>query len=207
LLVRAALLFILSFTIPVFGCNDDLANYGARPVGDLPETMPLDESLNNDAKTTLRRHVVATKDLDEEDERKFSLSTPKRCSKAFRRLWDFGLTGKEGEDQHKGGVPCGRRIIQDCQQVLVNLHKIDEQHGGFIPGLGGRNGRRATVARAAGGVAQRGGHRVKMTAEAQKEKLERWEHPLLEGRKVTAVQRSLNRHDGVRDGDGDDEEI
>jgi hypothetical protein len=66
--------------LPELGCNDDLNRYG-----DLPETMPLDESLSNDVKETEYRHVVLTKELPEEDPREFSLSTPVRCSQALHR--------------------------------------------------------------------------------------------------------------------------
>jgi hypothetical protein len=111
------------------------------------------------------------------------------------------LTGTDGEDQHKGGVPCSRRIIQDVTRVVDNLQRIDEAEGGFIGSCGNRNGKRAVEARAVGGGAQRGGRRTKLTAEQQKEKMQRWEHPVLGDVKQTARRKSIDRHNSAMEQD------
>ena len=47
-----------------------------RPVGNRPEWMPLDNSLNNDIQSSLSLHCAITAYLRDDDPRKFSLSTP-----------------------------------------------------------------------------------------------------------------------------------
>jgi hypothetical protein len=105
--------YIDHWILPELGCNDDIPRFGGRPIRDLPESMPLDITLNNDSKIFPTIHVIDMVSLNEDDKRKFSLSTSKRCSEAIRRIWDFGLTDKAGEDKHEGGVPSGSRIVQD----------------------------------------------------------------------------------------------
>jgi hypothetical protein len=105
--------YIDQWILPELGCNDDIPRFCGRPIGDFPESLPPDNTLNNDLKSSNTTHVMDTLSLNEDDPRKFSLSTPKRCSEAIRRLWDFGLTGKAGEDKHEGGAPSGSRIVQD----------------------------------------------------------------------------------------------
>ena len=53
---------------PVLGCNDEIelddgsspTNYAGRPVGNSPEFMPLDNSLNNDIHQAVQAQVSAT---------------------------------------------------------------------------------------------------------------------------------------------------
>jgi hypothetical protein len=56
--------------------------YSNRPVGNSPEMMPWDCSLNKDVLDGLNRHVLLTKDYP----KKFSLSTPKNIDHAIKRL-------------------------------------------------------------------------------------------------------------------------
>jgi predicted flap endonuclease-1-like 5' DNA nuclease len=192
--------YIERWILPELGCNDDIPRFGGRPVGDLPEGMPLDCSLNNDLKVSTKIHVVDTLALQEVDHRKFSLSTPKRCSEAIRRIWDFGLTGKTGEDPHEGGVPCGQRIVDDCNRVVNSYIRIDrEARGMFVDGLGNSSGKRGEQRRATGVKAARGGKRIKMTPEEQIDKLEKWRHPDLSGVKAQAIQESKDRHNSGSD--------
>ncbi len=98
--------------MPELGCNDDIPRFGRRPIGDLPEGMPLDNTLNNDLKVSTAIHGIDTLALNEDNKRKFSLRTFHWCSDAILRIWNFGLTGKAGEDKHDDrGVPCGSRIL------------------------------------------------------------------------------------------------
>ena len=76
---------------PVLGCNAAIENdngkivtcYDGRPVGNLPETMCLDNCLINNVHGGVRRNVGATYFLDEEDPRKFSLTTPNHIVSAY----------------------------------------------------------------------------------------------------------------------------
>jgi hypothetical protein len=174
--------YIDRWILPVLGCNDDILRFRGRPMGDFPESMPLDNTLNNDLKASNNTHLIDRVSLDEDDPRKFSLSTPKRCSEAIRRIWDFGLTGKAGEDQHEGGLQGGSRIVQDVYRVIDSYKTIEkESHGMIVAGLGNSAGRRAEGWRATGLKAARGGKRTKMTQEEQDTKLQKRRHPDLIG--------------------------
>ena len=75
-----------------------------RPIGCNPGAMPWDASLNKDHDDIVLRHVAATLMLAEDDERKFSLSTPRRCASAYRRIYEaFGIPSK--------------RIVQDIMKT------------------------------------------------------------------------------------------
>ena len=98
--------------LPVNGLHQDqegLRSYWFRPVGDHPENMPWDNNLNQDVHLCVNTQVMYTTDYDEEDERKFSLSTPKRVSYAYRRVLH----------PRTGVAPSSARIIQDVNKVLV----------------------------------------------------------------------------------------
>ena len=64
----------------------NLSKYQNRPVGNSPEFMPWDLNLNQDVHLAVQRHVAATKEFLDEDERKFTLSTPKRGAKAYLKV-------------------------------------------------------------------------------------------------------------------------
>ena len=57
--------------------------YEGRPVGNSPEFMPLDNSLNNNIKASLNRHCCVTSHLPRDDKRRFSNSTPKKSVKEY----------------------------------------------------------------------------------------------------------------------------
>ena len=75
---------------PVLGCNDIVKGengklvkcYSLRPVGNMPETMCLDNSLIQDVHTNVKSNVGATYFLPDNDTRKFSLTTPSRIISA-----------------------------------------------------------------------------------------------------------------------------
>ena len=94
--------------LPVLGCNDIVGEnkscYARRPVGNSPELMCLDMSLNKDVRECLRMHVSLTQHLNRYNPLRFSLATPKEISRAMTRLVDPGPSGV---------VPTGKRIIQD----------------------------------------------------------------------------------------------
>ena len=98
-----------------------------RPVGNSPELMPLDASLNKDFKDCITRHVLCTLKLHSKDEKKFDISTPTRISSTVRRI----ITG---------AFPSAR-IKQDCFRVLVSLSRIVSAKGTVVPGCGQRPGK------------------------------------------------------------------
>ena len=60
--------------------------YSKRTVGDQPELMPLDASLNWDIDTSLNMHVLLTTHLDRNHKDKFCKDTPMEISKAITKL-------------------------------------------------------------------------------------------------------------------------
>jgi predicted flap endonuclease-1-like 5' DNA nuclease len=144
------------------GADDkDLKAYMNRPVGNSPEMMPWDCSLNKDLKDAVMRHVCYTCHLPEDDERKFSLSTPKRGSYAFRRILE-----------HEDGEPSSKRILQDIAKVFQSMRRILEAKGTLITGIGDRRGRRA-LQQHSSKINSRGGARYR---QPEKDKV-KWIHP------------------------------
>jgi hypothetical protein len=110
--------------------SDDpsLKAYANRPVGNSPENMPWDLNLNQDCKLSLEHNIMLTQDLPEKDHRKFSISTPKQGSHAFRRVLDY--------------VPSEERMIHDIKKVVESMKTVREAKGVYVSGLGDRTGRR-----------------------------------------------------------------
>lgn len=121
--------------LPEHDLNRERPRYKGHPVGNSPEFMPLDCSLNKDLDDELWRHILYTRFLEEEDPRKFSISTPLRGSSAIRRVWE-------------NSVP-NERIKQDVYKVLTALPEVYKAKGCIVPNLGNRNGRRALESNAA----------------------------------------------------------
>ena len=99
--------------LPMNGLQDGTP-YSGRPVGNIPEFMPLDNSLNRDILHSLRFHCVLRRFLldgegtDKEDRNvRFSLSKPKEISRGMKRIWES-----------KMGTPSLARIIQDIDMKL-----------------------------------------------------------------------------------------
>ena len=67
--------------VPVLRCNDLVGEnkncYAKRPVGNSPELMCLDMSLNKDIRECLHCHVSITQNLEKDNPHRFSLATPK----------------------------------------------------------------------------------------------------------------------------------
>ena len=107
-------------------------HYKNRPVGDQPELMPLDASLNWDIDCSLNMHVMMTAHLDNDDPLKFSKATPKEISKAILKIYN----------PKTGVTPSSKQIIQDVKRVLTSIKTIVEAGGKVVPGLVNRNGHR-----------------------------------------------------------------
>ena len=126
--------------LPELGCNDLVGEhkncYANRPVGNSPELMCLDMSLNKDVRESFRMHVSINQKLDKEDPRQFSSLCPKDIVKGIYRL----LAPNES-----GVVPTSTRIIQDVDRIEYSLKEIMKAKGHVVPGLCERNGHRKHV--------------------------------------------------------------
>ena len=130
---------------PVLGCNESfevengkkITCYAHRPVGNMPEAMCLDNSLNQDIHTRVQSNVGATYFLPDTDERKFSLTTPSWIIRAYKRVYC-------PTTQHSA-IPSSRRIIQDISKVLYALKCIVEAKGNVVRGLASHKGHRDWV--------------------------------------------------------------
>jgi hypothetical protein len=135
--------------LPVDGLSTDdpdLKAYVGRPVGNSPEMMPLDCSLNQDIHVAVDQHVIYTTSLPESDEPKFSTFCPHRGTSTYIRLWH------PGED---GVAPSSERIVQDCNKILLAMKRIWDVRGIAVEGHGNRTGKRFFQSR----TEQRGGPR------------------------------------------------
>ena len=132
--------------VPQNGVNAGTRCHG-RPVGNSPEFMPLDNSLNADVKRAHDRHVGVTMHLPKDDARKFSNRTPQAISRGIKRI-------VESVDH---GCPSSSRIIQDCNKALDAMWAVYNAEGGIVPGLADRNGIRYSTS----GTGGHGGVRVK----------------------------------------------
>ena len=102
--------------LPLNGLQDGTP-YAGRPVGNSPEFMPLDNSLNRDIlnflrmHSVLRRYIVDGEEINEEERNMcFSYSTPREITRGLKRIWDS-----------KMGTPSLVRIIKDVDLVLKVL--------------------------------------------------------------------------------------
>ena len=116
--------------VPQLGCNEETV-FKNRPVGNSPEFMPLDMSLNNDIQLSLSLYCAITSHLDKDDERKFLMATSKTIVKGLRRLW--------GQD---GNVTSSWRIIHDCYLALRAFGVVYRAGGKMLLGLVNRSGHR-----------------------------------------------------------------
>jgi len=157
----------IRWILPELGLNAERKHFANAPVGNSPEFMPLDNSLNKDIHDGVDRHVLYTSHLEEDDPRKFSMTTPARGAAAYKRVLE--------------GVPPSSRIVQDVNKAIESMLVIHQHKGAVVQGLGNRNGWRAQVANstlfAHGAKSRRGGAR-KRDATKQKDYLKNcWWHP------------------------------
>ena len=102
--------------------------FDLRTPGNSPELMPLDNSLNQDIHVAVNRHVVLSNlSKVENDERTFSLRTPKQIACAYARVFD----------QKNGIAPTSKRILQDIEKTFNAMQVILTNRGVYVPGLAG----------------------------------------------------------------------
>lgn len=126
---------------PELGCNDVVGPkkstaFAHRPVGNSPEFMCLDNSLNKDIHESVKLHVAATFHLPKTDEKKFMIDTPKRIVSAYRRVHD---------PTYGGNVPSPLRIEQDVGKFIHSLKEVANANGAVVKGLASREGHRRAV--------------------------------------------------------------
>jgi hypothetical protein len=139
---------------PLNGLNAGTV-YAGRAVGNSPEMMPLDSSLNKDLDDCVALHVTYGNSMEPTDPGyadRFSRSTPRLQNSTYARLYD------PSHGPHAGGI-VSSRIIQDILKVLPACAVIAKARGICCPGLGSRNGHRNEVGRAL--RPKRGGGRVR----------------------------------------------
>ena len=105
--------------------------YAGRPVGNIPEFIPLyniPNSLNIDIFQSFRFHCVLSlsiidgKEITEEESKLcFSFSTPREISQGLKRLRDS-----------KMGTPSSARIIQDVDLALKELEIVYRENGAAV---------------------------------------------------------------------------
>ena len=173
--------------VPINGCNGG-TKYENRMVGNSPEFMPMDMSLNWDVKSSHNFHCAITSDLDEEDERKFSMKTPKMIARGIKRLFEYHLPAE--------GVPCSSRIIHDCDQALRAMKIVCDHRGAIIPGLANRNSHRYT----SDGTNRQGGIREKCYVLAEG----RWLHPIVSTLRDEKQANILAKFESLHDSEVED---
>ena len=136
--------------------------YEHMPVGNSPEFMPLDNSLNRDLQLSHDYHCAVTAHLDDDDVGKFSKKTPNTISRGITRIWDIVAPQ---------GVPSSKRIVEDVERALEAMRRVEEEGGKIVPKLVSRTGHRYRKEGKKGG---HGGKRIKNTHVQQ----DRWLHPL-----------------------------
>ena len=126
----------------------ELKSYANRPVGNSPEIMPLDCSLNAQLHRAVRQHIELTQIYTKEEHKalKFSMATPIAGVSAYHRVWSIH--------------PTASNIKKDILKVFVSARTIFEKKGCIVPGLGNRPGRRH-VSNGGGGHSNWGGRRTR----------------------------------------------
>ena len=106
-------------------CNDFMKNhwilsennlnkntlYTNRPIGNLPEVMPLDSNLNKDLHEGVNSLCSITNHLDNSNPAKISKTASKQMLSAYARAWDTSSLLPEG-------CPSTQRIKQDIDSVV-----------------------------------------------------------------------------------------
>ena len=122
--------YLHRWLLPLNGLQDGTP-YAGRPVGNSPEFMPLDNSLNRDILQSLRFHCVLShafidgkETIEEERKLCFSFSTPREIARGLKCLWDSKI-----------GTPSSARIIQDVDMVLKALEIVYREMGLQLKGL------------------------------------------------------------------------
>ena len=86
----------------------------------------MDAHLNEDIHQCVDFHVMLTKYLPDDDERKFTKRTPKLMVKSYKRIWDLS----HGPN---AGAPISKRIVEDINRVIdVTYLTIFNNRGRYL---------------------------------------------------------------------------
>jgi hypothetical protein len=169
---------------PVEGLNEGTVNAGR--LGNGPELMSWDASLNKDVDDSVAAHVAWCSMMAEGDtgyDKRFTRYTPATQLSAYLRVLD------PANGLH-GGAPVSTRICQDVCKFLTSLDAIRLARGVCVAGLGTHAGHRAAAAR---GIKPRGGKRQK-----KERQTEQWIHEDAVGPRAQFLERSKERHAAVQ---------
>ena len=109
------------------------SKYNNNPIGNSPEFMPWDAHLNSDVHASMDYHCLVSKELDDDDPRKFDASTPKKMLEGYKRILDPGILGIS---------PPSKRIIQDVSRTILAFKMVRAAEGCLIDEKQMRTGRR-----------------------------------------------------------------
>jgi hypothetical protein len=170
--------------------------YAGRPVGNSPELMPLDASLNKDVDDAAHRHIVFTHCLEDDNPQKFTMSTPHKGSRAYQRVWNSpAVPAFETGEIVEGGAPSSTRIIQDIDKFLLSAHTIFRHKGIVVDGLGTRHGHRNEI-----GISQKRGGARKKGVDLPDDS---FIHPDARSARMDALSNSIRTHRSVGECDVD----
>ena len=67
----------------------DSDKWAAKPCGNCPGVMPIDQSLNKDVHDGVSQNIIMSQILDDDDDdsNKFRMNTPKNGLDAYLRIW------------------------------------------------------------------------------------------------------------------------
>jgi len=141
--------YLKRWLLPVNGCCAGTCYFG-RPVGNTPEVMPWDCSLNRDIHCRVSQYESMSRWIKEGHplwSKRFTTANQKQMVSSYMRVLD----------PETGVCPSSKRIVQDITRCWgENIDRIVEARGVIVPNLGSRTGHRVVP-----GVDSRGGKRVK----------------------------------------------
>lgn len=97
--------------------------YHTKPVGNSPEFIPMDNSLNTDITQSHDKHVALTRHLPKDDWREFC----NRTSKSIRQ----GI--KQMVKTDDSGCPRSEHVMQDCDKALGAMYTVYNVGGAIVP--------------------------------------------------------------------------
>ena len=116
--------------LPIKGV-DSKTRHEDTVVGNSPEVMPLDNSLNRDIQNSHGVHCIMTNHLAHNDIRQFSKGTPNLIDRGIRHIWDNEVE-----------YPDITRILADFKRVTNAIPTVMLEEGKMLPFLVNRNGHR-----------------------------------------------------------------
>jgi hypothetical protein len=98
-------------------CSAGTVFFG-RPVGNSPELSPLDRQGFNYLHRAVDFHCCATSHLDDDHEYSFSISTPSRMIRTYKRIWEI--------------APSREQVLHDVREIKVTSAEIYNGRGIMI---------------------------------------------------------------------------